>query len=94
MVGNSEPIDVAMETFYQHGVVLNVVEGLQNYLSWEGRFSMDKKWVWLEQLHFIVSLKKKFGHWLKKVQTHKMQGMPKFLIIRPIQDSQIFFWGP
>ena len=33
MVWNSEPIDVAMETFYQHGVVLNVLEGLQNYLS-------------------------------------------------------------
>ena len=38
--------------------------------------------------HCIESLEKKFSDQIKKMETHKMQGMPMFLIIRPIEDSE------
>ena len=64
------------------------MKGLQDYLSCEVKFSTDKKRAWLGQPNFIEDLKKKFGDWVKKMQSHKTPGTPKFWIVRPIIDSE------
>ena len=40
------------------------------------------------QPHFIKSFEKKFGKNVQDVWSHKTPGMPKFLILRPIMDSE------
>ena len=39
--------------------VLKIIEGLQDYLSCEVHFFMNKKIAWLEQPHLIKGLKKR-----------------------------------
>ena len=56
MVGNAEAIDEAIEALQKNGLVLKIIEGQQNYLSFKVGFSLDKK------------REKKFGAWVKKVQ--------------------------
>ena len=43
MVGYPQAIDGANKAFRNHGLVLKVIEGLQNYLSSKVKFSSDKK---------------------------------------------------
>ena len=58
MVGNAEAIDEAIEALQKNGLVLKIVEGQQNYLSFKVGFSLDKK------------SEKKNGARVKKVQKH------------------------
>ena len=69
-------------------LVLNIGEGLQNYLTCKVRFSRDKKRAWSIQLHLIESLEKNFDNQVKKLQSHKTPGMPKCFIVRPMIDSE------
>ena len=43
MVGSPEAIDEGMNLFLGNVLVLKVVNGLQDHLSWEVRFSQDEK---------------------------------------------------
>ena len=47
MIGDGEAIDDVIATLKNNGLVLQTVEGLQDYLSCEIKFSKDKKRVWL-----------------------------------------------
>ena len=42
----------------ENGLVLKIMEGLQNYLSGKIKFSMDKKRAWLGQPPLIKTLKR------------------------------------
>ena len=61
----------------------------------------DKKKAWLGQPHLFESLEMNFDEWVMMVCTHKMQGMPKFLIVIPVdnddkvpaQDQNFFVWN-
>ena len=66
--------------------MLKIVEGLQDYLSCEIKFSEDKKRAWLGQPHLIKNLKSKFEKLVNEVWSHKTPGTPKFLIVRPLED--------
>ena len=85
MVGDVKAID---DNYLSHWLVLKVVEGLQDYLSCEIKFSKDKKWAWLGQPHLVKNLEKKFGECVQTVWSHKSLGMSKFLIARPTVDSK------
>ena len=65
-----------------------MVKGLQDYLSCKIKFSKDKKRAWLGQPHLIKNMKKKFYKCVQDVWSHKSPGMPKFLIVRPVIDSE------
>ena len=78
MVGNVDPIDDAIAALKNNGLVLEVMQRLQNYLSFEIKFSEDKKRAWLGQPHLIKNLDKKFGKLVKNAHSHKTPGMPKF----------------
>ena len=41
------------------------------------------------QPHLIKNMKKKFGKHVQDVRSHKTQGTPKFLIMRPMIDSEM-----
>ena len=65
------------------------MEGLQDYLSCEIKFSKYKKRAWLWQPHLIKNIKKKFGELIWDVQSHKTPSTPKFLIARPMVEDEM-----
>ena len=65
VVRNIEAIDDAKSAFKSNWVVCKVMEGLQDYLYCETKFSEDKKRAWLGQSHLIKNMEKKFGKHLK-----------------------------
>ena len=58
MLGNIEAIDDATAAIKENRLVLKILEGLQNCLSCETKFSMDRKRAQLGQPHCIKT-------WLK-----------------------------
>ena len=88
MVGDIKAIDDAIAALKNNGLVLKIVEELQDYLSYKVKFLMDKKRGWLGQAHVIKNLEKKYGKCVHDVQSHITLGMPKFLIGRPMVESE------
>ena len=86
MIDISAAIDDAILAVKNKGLVLKIVEGLQDYFSCKMKISDDKKRAWLGQPHLIKTLKSKIGKLINKVQSHKTPSTPKFLIIRPTED--------
>ena len=66
MVGDIEAIDEPILALEENGLVLKIMEGLQDYLSCKIRFSKNKKRAWLGQPHLIENLCKKH-HCIKNV---------------------------
>ena len=85
MVGNIATIDDAIKALKSKGLVLKIIEGLQDYLSCKIKFFDDKKHAWLGQPHLIKNLENKFGGLVNKIQSHKTPGTPKVLIVRPME---------
>ena len=85
MVGIINAIDNAIAAIKNNGLVLKVMEGLQDYLSCKIKFSADKKRAWLRQPQ---NMDEKFGKLVKNVHSHKTPGMPKFLVVRPMKESK------
>ena len=88
MIGNSATIDEAILALKNKGLVLKIMEGLQDYLSCKIKISNDRKHAWLGQPHLIKNLKSKFEKLVNEVQSHKTPNTPKFLIIRPVEDIE------
>ena len=88
MIGNKAAIDDAILALKSKGLVLKVVEGIQDYLSCKIKISEDKKRAWLGQPHLIKNLKSKFKKLINDVWSHKTPGTPKFLIMRPTEDYE------
>ena len=88
IVGDVKAIDNTITALKNNGLILKVVEGLQDYLSCEIKFSEDKKRAWLGQPYLIKNMEKKFGEFIQDVWSHKTTGMTKFLIIRPTVNSE------
>ena len=80
MVGNIAMIDDTIKALKNKGLVLKIVEGLQDYLSCKIKFSNDKKNAWLGQPHLIKNMEEKFGGLVHDIWSHKTPGMPKLLI--------------
>ena len=53
MIGNNAMIDDAISALKNKGLVLKIMEGLQDYLSCEIKISDDGKHAWLGQPHLI-----------------------------------------
>ena len=66
--------------------MLKVVEKLKDHLLCKVIF-LNKMRAWLEQPHLIENLEKNFCEQVERVRKHAMPGMPKFSIIRPVDDS-------
>ena len=88
MIGNIATIDDAIEALKNNGLVLKIVEGLQDYLSCKIKFSNYKKHAWLGQPHLIKNLEKKFGGLVEEIWRHKTPSTPKFLIVRPTEENE------
>ena len=73
MVGNIEAIDEASTAFKENRLVLKIVDGLQDYLSCDVRFSGTKKQAWLGQPHLIKNLKKVCGTSQKRKKSQNMR---------------------
>ena len=63
IVGNIEAIDDMIAALKEKGLVLKIMEGLQDYLSCEIKFLTDKKRVWLGQPH----LEEIFGECIHRI---------------------------
>ena len=50
MLGNFKVTDNALSALKNNGLVLKVLEGLQDYLSYEIKFSKDKRRAWLGRM--------------------------------------------
>ena len=74
MKGDKAAIDDAIMTLKNKGLVLKVMEGLQDYLSCKIKFSKNKERAWLGQPHLIKNLKNKFEKLIEDVQSHKTPG--------------------
>ena len=66
MVGDIAAIDNAIEVLKSKGLVLKIVDVLQDYLSFEIKISDNKKRIWLGQPHLIKNLENKFGGLVSK----------------------------
>ena len=53
VVGDIAAVDDAIEALKNNGLVLKIMEELQNYLSCEIKYSDNKKHAWLGQPHLI-----------------------------------------
>ena len=53
MIGNVEAINNSIAALKKNGLVLKIVEGLQEYLSCEVKFSTDKKKALIGELYVI-----------------------------------------
>ena len=58
-------------------------------MSCEVKFSTDKKRALLRKPHLLEKLKKT-GDCIKDLWSQKNPGMPKFLIVRPMVESEKF----
>ena len=58
MIGDIAAIDGAIEALKNKGLVLKIMEGLQDYLSCKIKFFEDKKLAWLGQPRLIKNLEK------------------------------------
>ena len=88
MIGDVATIDDTIEALKNKGLVLKIMEGLQNYLSCKINFSDDKKCAWLGQPHLIKNLENKLGGLINEVWSHKTPGTPKFLIFRLTEEDE------
>ena len=78
MVGNVAAFDSAIEALKSKGLVLKIMDGLQDYLSCKIKISGDKKRAWLGQPHLVKNPKSKFGVLINKVKSHKTPSTPKY----------------
>ena len=78
MIGNSATIDDAILALKKKGLMLKIVEGLQDYLSCKIKISDDKKCAWLGQPHLIKNLKSKFRKLVNEVGVIKLPVPPSF----------------
>ena len=67
MIGDIEATGQVITTLEEIGLVLKVMEGLQDYLSCKVKFSKDEKRAWLRQPHLIKNLGKRFGNHAKNI---------------------------
>ena len=82
MIGNIATINDAITVLKNKGLVLKIMEELQDYLSCKIKISDDKKHAWLGQSNLIKNLGSKFG----EVWSHKTPSTPKFLTMGPMKD--------
>ena len=61
MICIMEFIDNTIMALKENGLVLKIMERLQDYLSCEIKFALYKKRAWLGQPHFVKNLKTKFS---------------------------------
>ena len=88
MIGDVATFNDTIEALKNKGLVLKIMEGLQNYLSCKINFSDDKKCAWLGQPHLIKNLENKLGGLINEVWSHKTPGTPKFLIVRLTEENE------
>ena len=69
MIDNVKAIDNAILTLKNNGLILQVVEGLEDYLFFKIKFSDNKKRACLEQLHLIINLDDEFGKCKQDVES-------------------------
>ena len=72
-IGDPVAIDEAMELLQKNGLVLKIVNKLQHYLSYETRFSEDKKKTWLGQPYLFENPEKKLEIDLQEFKVSKLQ---------------------
>ena len=90
MIENIATINDTIDRLKRKGLVLKIVEGLQDYLSCKTKFSDDKKHAWLGQLHLSKTLESKFGGLIQEIWSHKTTGTLKFLMSRPTEENKKF----
>ena len=86
MIGNNATIDGTISALKNKGLVLKIMEGLQDYQSCKVNISDNKKCAWLGQPHLIKNLKSKFEKLVNVVWSHKIPCTPKFLIVSLMKD--------
>ena len=73
MKGKVKAIDETTTALKENWLILKIVKGLQNYLSCEVKFAMDKKRAWLRQSHLNENLDKKMAVVVKIFEAIKLQ---------------------
>ena len=78
MLGDIATIYDAIEAWKNKGLILKIVDGLQDYLSWKIKFLGDNKCAQLGQRYLIQILDNKFDGLINKVWSHKTPIPPSF----------------
>ena len=88
MIKDIVAIDDAIEALKNKWLVIAIVEGLEDYLSWKIKFSDDKKHAWLGQSHLVKNLERKFGGLFQDIWSHKTPCTPKVLNHKAYKRNQ------
>ena len=78
MVGDIATIDDTVEALKNKGLVLKIVDGLQDYLSYKIKISDNKKHAWLGQPHLIKNLKKSWQVSQQNLESQNSQYLQVF----------------
>ena len=69
MVGNIATINGSIEELKNKGLILKIVEELQEYISCEIKFSDYNKHAWFGQPHLIKDTERKFSGLVQEIQS-------------------------
>jgi len=61
--------------------VLKIEDELDDYLSFNIKFSSNSRRAWLVQPHLILKLETKFGEQVQKLQNYKTPGTPSLNLV-------------
>ena len=81
MVGDVKAIDDMTAALKKNGLVVEVMEGLQDYLFCEIKFSEDEKRAWFGQPHLIKKWKRNLASTCRMFRTIKLQVCLNFLFL-------------
>ena len=85
MKGDVEAINKAITALAENGLALKVMKELQDYFSWKLKFSKDKTGNVLESL---ISSWTWWRNLVTMCNISELPVMPKFLIVRPMIESE------
>ena len=90
LIGDPPAIQEAIQDLKEKGLVLKIDDNLNDYLSWDIRFSDEKDRAWIGQPHLIANLQDKFGEKVNKLRKYVTPGTPSLSIVRnPLQEVSI-----
>ena len=78
MIGNNATIDDAILALKNKGLVLKIMEGLQNCLSCKIKISVDRKCAWWGQSHLIKNLRANLKNKSRKFGVIRLPVPPSF----------------
>ncbi len=89
LVGHPDAIEQVIQELRENDLILKIDDDLTDYLSYEIKFSDNRKSAWLGQPHLIANLEKSFGKRVKGMRSYATPGTPGKIMIREKDEAQL-----